>query len=470
MAAPFGPRRVRGGRKVYTRPQPVGHHAAADVDVTLTALGGRGDGLGRLPSGEVVLVSGGVPGERWRVRLLAPGRGPRRGEAITLLEPSSARVAAPCPVFARCGGCDLQHIDAAVQSDQKRAWVQRLLLPGDPALDWRIAVAPFGYRRRVRFHLRRTAGRLAAGFLARGSEHLAATTACLVLVPALDRLLASLPPELDAFVDSGEVHATAGAEGVVVRIDAAPRAHGAALPPGFAATLAARLGLRGVALRSGRLSLHAGLAEVTLGETVLPLAPAGPTLPVRVDAAGFSQATELGNVAIRAAVVEAVAALGPLPRAQEFFAGSGNLTAVLVGRVAELCTVEADAAAVRRSRHLVAAAAPLGTSIDARCGDAASLAQPPGADELWLLDPGRPGAAELCQQAAKCRPRHVVYVSCALDTLGRDLRTLRAAGYLIRSAVGIDSLPQTVHVEVVVRLEHPGVGAPTTPGCATSSP
>ena len=474
MAAPSEPRRRRGGRAVYLSPKAIGQRSPQDVDVTLTALGGRGDGLGRLPSGEVVLVAGGVPGERVGVRLLPPGRGPRRGDVLTVLEASPARVEPPCPVFARCGGCALQHIDAGVQAEQKRAWLERLLQPGDPPLQWLVPVAPFGHRRRVRFHLRRIKGVLAAGFMERASDALATTPQCRVLVPALDRLLVLVPPALEPFVEHGEVHATAGREGVVVRIDAAPRSHGLPVPPRLARDLAAVLGIEGLALHLGRTAQQAGRAEVTLPETAAPARAGGHDVPVRVDAGGFSQATAAGNAAIRTAVANALADAGPVARVQEFFAGSGNLTALLIGHVGHVRTVEADSAAVGRAQALVPRAASLGTVLTVDHGDAAALATPPAAGELWLLDPGRPGAADLCRRAALWQPRHVVYVSCAPDTLARDLRTLRTAGYVVRSAVGIDSLPQTVHVEAILRLEFAPdrattPGRATTPECATSS-
>jgi hypothetical protein len=43
----------------------------------------------------------------------------------------------------------------------------------------------------------------------------------------------------------------------------------------------------------------------------------------------------------------------------------------------------------------------------------------------------------------------LVYVSCAPDTLRRDAVTIAAAGYALRFAAWIDSMPMTPHLELV---------------------
>ena len=62
------------------------------------------------------------------------------------------------------------------------------------------------------------------------------------------------------------------------------------------------------------------------------------------------------------------------------------------------------------------------------------------------------GAPEVAAAAGRLRPRALIYVSCALDTLGRDLATLRNAGYAVRTANLVDAFPWTVHAEAVVML------------------
>ena len=69
-----------------------------------------------------------------------------------------------------------------------------------------------------------------------------------------------------------------------------------------------------------------------------------------------------------------------------------------------------------------------------------------------MLDPPRTGAAEAIDGIVRLAPRTIVYVSCDPATLARDAQRLVAAGYRATDAWPIDLMPQTSHVEVVLRL------------------
>jgi 23S rRNA (uracil1939-C5)-methyltransferase len=70
-----------------------------------------------------------------------------------------------------------------------------------------------------------------------------------------------------------------------------------------------------------------------------------------------------------------------------------------------------------------------------------------------VLNPPRKGCApSVLAAAVRARPRAIAYVSCAPDTLARDLAQLAAAGYRGARAQPYDMLPQTPHVEVLTVL------------------
>jgi 23S rRNA (uracil1939-C5)-methyltransferase len=429
------PPRSRQVPQSKPRPQPRQREFA---QVTVTALGGLGDGIARLDDGRVVLVPDAVPGDRLVIEQLPQSRGTLRGKIAEILTPSPHRQTPPCPVFATCGGCNWQHIELATQSAEKASFLAHAL---GKSLDVAIAaqpVPPWRHRRRVRLHLRMERGKLVAGMMARASHEIVAIDDCLVLTEPLSRLLRVLPDAVRPWLKVGEAYAVEGAEGVLVAIHGLP--HDFRVLP-EATALMVELGIAGLSLSLGRHQDRAGLAEVTLPETL-------DAWPVHVDAAGFCQATEAGNRAIRQAVTAALDAVGPVPRIQEFFAGSGNLSTLCIGRAPVVRTIELDEAAVARAR-LSLANAP---EFQLFCGDVDELVDAAVPGELWLLDPGRTGARGVAQAAANQGPQHIVYVSCALDTLRRDLQILQGAGYTVQSATVIDAFPHTPHVEAVVRL------------------
>lgn len=408
-------------------------------ELQVTALGGLGDGIARMADGQVVLVAGGVPGDVVQAELTGKRRGVLRGRMVAMVRGGPDRVEPPCPAFGRCGGCDLQHLTYPAQLAHKAAQLQRLVGKALPVRAH--GVEPNGHRRRSRFHLRRAAGRLQCGFLAKQSDELAATPACLTLHPALESLRLRAAEVLEPFVEIGELQAVCGRDGTVALLSFRPRA---APPTGEELAKALQVeGLRCV-WPGGRAGW--GWADVALPEIPSPW-------EVRCAADGFCQASSAANAAIRAAVSAALDGLGAPAQALELYAGSGNFTDLLLGRGAAVTAVERQPAACAQ---LATSAAAAGWAAQLRVVEdevAAALRRPPPAD-LWLLDPGREGAAEVAAAAAVFRPPALVYVSCALDTLGRDHRALLAAGYRAVFAQLIDGFPHTVHAESVVAYQH----------------
>jgi 23S rRNA (uracil1939-C5)-methyltransferase len=420
-------------------------NAAAALDLRVTAMGGLGDGIARLDSGEVVLIGDTLPGDRVQAVLLPRRQGVRRAEVAQLLEPSPQRVVAPCTAFGACGGCVWQHWELTSQRQYKLSQLQRLVSRDGIDAALVSLPAPAGQRRRVRLHLRLHDGQLQAGMLEARSDRVAVTTQCTVLDPRLETLRQRLGPTLQGLVSQGEVFAVAAAEGVMAAISGRPQAQ-----EGFAtaAQLGERLGVAGLSLQMGRIYDQWGLPDLCLDEVEGPLA-------VRVDASGFCQASAVANRAIRDEVAASLDLVGPFDAAQELYAGSGNLTGLLVARGLTVRAVEQDAAACQRLRRAIRQAG-LDGAVEVIEADVEHALAPPrgGRDgaEVWLLDPGRMGARLACTAAARWRPKALVYVSCALDKLARDLQILRDGGYRVRRAALIDAFGWTVHSEAVVAL------------------
>ena len=178
--------------------------------------------------------------------------------------------------------------------------------------------------------------------------------------------------------------------------------------------------------------------KATLGQPDVDVAEPG-SPPLRVPADGFAQVGRAGNAALVAAVV---AAVGPSPGAVlELYAGSGNLTRHLVrGGATAVSACDGDPAAIARGARNVP--------------EARWSLKPPAVDaDTVVLDPPREGADKAHLAAAMRARRRIVYVSCDPQTLARDARALRAAGFALTSAVALDLMPQTFHVEVVATFD-----------------
>ncbi|MBQ5926620.1 MAG: class I SAM-dependent RNA methyltransferase, partial [Clostridia bacterium] len=73
-------------------------------------IGSNGEGIFRL-EGMTFFVPYCLPGEKVRFKVLKTKDKIGYGKAEEVLTPAEERVRAKCPVFTRCGGCQLQHIE-----------------------------------------------------------------------------------------------------------------------------------------------------------------------------------------------------------------------------------------------------------------------------------------------------------------------------------------------------------------------
>jgi 23S rRNA (uracil1939-C5)-methyltransferase len=122
----------------------------------------------------------------------------------------------------------------------------------------------------------------------------------------------------------------------------------------------------------------------------------------------------------------------------ELYAGAGNFTRHLVAKARRVWAHDGDA----KARDFGRANVPGATWIDSLDG----LAEPA---DLVLCDPPREGLDERAVAAVEVAGERIVYVSCDPQTLRRDARRLASAGWRLHSAVAMDLMPQTFHVEVV---------------------
>ena len=79
------------------------------ITVTATGMGTSGEGIARY-EGLTVFVPYLLPGERAEVKLLKVKGNIAYAKIEELITPAEERVRPVCPVFLRCGGCQLQHI------------------------------------------------------------------------------------------------------------------------------------------------------------------------------------------------------------------------------------------------------------------------------------------------------------------------------------------------------------------------
>ena len=78
----------------------------------------------------------------------------------------------------------------------------------------------------------------------------------------------------------------------------------------------------------------------------------------------------------------------------------------------------------------------------------------PSQKTTLILDPPRTGLNKNLTRdiATKYKPINIIYISCAADTLCRDIKILSETGYSVRNTKLIDMFPRTAHFETITLL------------------
>ncbi|RAR42730.1 23S rRNA (uracil(1939)-C(5))-methyltransferase RlmD [Paenibacillus sp. MDMC362] len=93
-----------------------------EVVIDIIGMNHDGEGVGRA-DGYTLFVQGALPDEKVRVKVLKTKKQYGYAKLLELVEQSPNRIAAPCPIYDQCGGCQLQHMSYAGQLEWKRQLV-----------------------------------------------------------------------------------------------------------------------------------------------------------------------------------------------------------------------------------------------------------------------------------------------------------------------------------------------------------
>jgi 23S rRNA (uracil1939-C5)-methyltransferase len=408
--------------------------------LTIWRVGHRGDGIADGPDGPIY-VPGALPGETVEVEAV-PGHSDRRS-VLRIERPNAERIAPICPHFGVCGGCALQHWDAAPY----RAWKRGLVVEALQQAGLDVPVAPLidahgAGRRRATFHARRSPHDvLEVGFSAARAHRVVAIDRCPILaknlggaLPAAWAIAEALQPNKKPL----DIQATATDAGLDINV----RGSGPLTAPLTAALarIAATYDLARLT-RHGELVAQSRAPTLRVGSAIVPLPPAA-----------FLQATAEGEAALSRLVVAACA--GAAKKIADLFCGIGPFALRLAERV-RIVAVDNDAAALAALKR-AAAAAPGLKPVEVQERDL--FKDPLVAAELRrfdavVFDPPRQGAVAQARELASSGVPHVVAVSCNAATFARDARILVDGGYRLSDVTPVDQFRYSPHVEIVAWLQ-----------------
>jgi 23S rRNA (uracil1939-C5)-methyltransferase len=303
----------------------------------------------------------------------------------------------------------------------------------------------FSYRARTRLHFRREGPHVTLGYFARGSTTIVEIRECPLLQDRLQEALRIIRTQL--------LSELTGAGTITLLGEAYIAAEFFCDQPLDADRISKK-----IQKKQAQLMLPNGpLGSLSLSSTegqVLQLGAEGvPVLredkPQLSSGKVFSQANPSVNQKLREVVLSLA---GGKQRVLELYAGAGNMTIPLLQSGAKVLAVEADPEAVKWLRKNTRG--EFARFCDVREGESAAVAKRLRGEtfDVVVLDPPRAGAAPTIETLHHLTSK-IVYISCDLANLSRDIQTLQRKGFALRKVFPFDMFPQSAHVETVAFLE-----------------
>lgn len=444
--------------------------------LTIKRLGINGEGVGYFKK-QVVFVLGALPGEEVVVQATNVYPTYAEGKIVHIRKRSPHRVKPRCPVYDRCGGCQLQHLDYSAQLEAKRDIVIQALERHSrfnvEALDIRPTIGmddPWHYRNKSQFQTGVKKGRVIAGLYSMNSHELIDIDRCFIQHDATNRVTTVVKTILQDLripiyherKKTGVVRTIVARVGfytgdvqltIVTATKELPRKEL------FVAEVKRRLPeVKSIAqnINEQKTSLIFGDETIVLaGEPYIQEVLGD--LSFELSARAFFQLNPIQTVKLYDEVKKA-AALTKNERVVDAYCGVGTIGLWLAREAKEVRGMDIiqeaiDDARQNAERHGF-------TNVTYAVGKAEALL-PKWVKEGWkpdviVVDPPRTGCDNaLLKTILQVKPKTVVYVSCNPSSLARDIDTL-AKQYRVEYIQPFDLFPHTAHVESVAKLVRRG--------------
>ena len=439
--------------------------------MSITDIGTNGEGIGRI-DGYTVFVEGALPEEVIKVLIVKTKKHFGYGKLLEILEPSPHRVTPACPVAAKCGGCQLQHLSYEGQLAFKTKKVKDHLerIGGFSGISVGYAKGmeePWRYRNKAQFPVGGKTGKPEIGFYAKRSHRIIDTPVCMLQNEVNDRIVKIIRaflaeyeiPLYDETIHRGLVrHILTRMGRRTGEIMVCLVVNGRKLP--HCDVLVERLReIEG--MTSIVLNVNTDQTNVILGTEVHVLWGKETIrdyigdVQFEISPLSFYQVNPLQTQVLYQTALD-FAELEGNETVLDLYCGIGTISLFFAQKAKHVFGVEIVPEAIADAKRNAALNSM--NNADFAVGAAEDviprLYEEKGITaDVVVVDPPRKGCdSVLLDTIAAISPKKVVYVSCDSATLARDLAYLCPKGYTIEKVQVVDMFPHTVHVETVVLL------------------
>ena len=444
------------------------------IDICIHGYTSDGRGVGRTPEGEVVFVPGAIRGETVRTQIVHQGKTCLFGEIKEILVSSPHRVSPPCSVFPDCGGCAILHMDAEEQKYFKKQKVADAFarIGGiDAQIEDTLSFSPYHYRNKAQIPVAQGKDGIACGFYRQGTHEIAPCRDCLLgesfIGTVIDALMAfmkkyNIAPYNEA-TDKGIVrhlYVRTGQASKEVMISLVTR-HPLPQPQAWVDMLLS-LDLGEYKIASIMENRNEKKGNTVLGNKNITLYEKDHIFDTllgvsyKISHHSFYQVNPEACAALYEKAIE-LAGLTGKEEVFDLYCGIGTISLSLAKKAKRVTGVEIVGAAVRDAKeNAMRNQIKNARFIEGKAEEVIPRLYEEGEKaDVVIVDPPRKGCDEtLLKTIADMKPARLVYVSCDVATMARDVKKLAELGFCLASPVTpVDQFPGTYHVETVALLQ-----------------
>lgn len=422
------------------------------LTLTIDRLGINGEGVAS-HQGFKIFVTGALPSEQIRAQIYERHKSYARANLLEVLTPSSSRKEPSCPYFAKCGGCQLMHLDYSEQLKSKTERVKDALqrigklenIHVEPCI---ASPLPLAYRNKIQLPV---ASDHTLGLYAFNTHDIIAVDACQIHSELGEKALAAIRPLLKKF--SAElkhllIKSTQATQELLVILVTKSKTPLEELGKAICDSMPE---IKGVVQ-----NIQPDAGNVILGKEYILLAGQEKIeervlgLTFNISAASFFQVNPLQAEKLYAKALD-YCALTTETTALDAYCGVGTLSLLLARHAKQVIGIESVPEAIEDAKQNAEINGI--HNMQFLCAPAEEAIQKLEQIDVALLNPPRKGCdPALISKLIALKPSCIVYVSCDPATLARDINLLVQGGYKVDAVQPFDMFPQTAHVETVVRL------------------
>ncbi len=441
------------------------------------AIGGEAVGI---LNDLVIFVPYGAPGDEIEVRLTEIKKNYARGEINRIIKKSPHRIEPKCPIFYKCGGCQLQHITYGAQLIYKRRMVEEVLHHLGGIREIRVedvleAPNPWNYRNKMQvvasskpfLHSKRSSPFF--GLYAKKTHQVIKMEECFIQHPLSNEVL-KVAKEVVAKL-RWDIYNEKTHRGmlrhlitrvsfsknevlliIVTTTDKIPNLSE------FVQMMTRKIpNIRGIVINKNDKKTNTILGPnfwCVWGDDYLIEEIAG--IKYRISSQSFFQVNP-PQVERMFEVLERFLEPSDKDLVLDAYCGVGAISLWLARKVRTVVGIE-EVSQAKKDALDSASLNNIG-NLDFHVGRVEKVLP-----QLYhrghridkvVLDPPRKGCeASVLELLAKMRIKRIVYVSCNPATLARDLAILKKHNYRVERVIPIDMFPQTYHIESVARLTY----------------